>query len=391
MTNYEQGESKKAVCWLSCAHGITDIYSGFLSPLMPFIAVKIGFSLAVATMVMSVSQALASTIQPLFGYIADISKKRSLIFWGLILGALSYPLAANVNSFGLLCILILLGNLGTSMFHPQAMGLVPYFSNKNSVYNMSIFVTFGTIGFAFGPIISSSIFQFLGAEKLLFISCIGLVMAFLMFICVPKIQITENAVKNRNIFSAFRDIFNNKTMLILLTMGLMKTLIQSSCSIMMPFLWKDFGYSPVYIGFSMFLFLFAGGIGSLLSHRFEKKLGAKFVFYSSMTITFPLMIVYALTYKILPIFALCVFVAVGFLTAFAQPVTIVMAQKTLPQYKSIVSGIINGFTWGLVAVLLVILGVVAERVGIMEILVTLAILPAIASVLVKYLPDKIEE
>ena len=379
--------NKKAVCWLSFAHGISDVYSGFLTPLMPFIAAKIGFSLAIAAMITSISQAISSLIQPLFGYLADVNTKRFFIFWGLILGSLSNPIAANTNNIFLLCFFVVLGNLGGSFFHPQALGLVPRFSDKNSIYNMSIFVTSGTIGFSMGPLITSSVVQLLGYPYLLLTSLAGLFMAFLMFKCVPKMTSSNSKLKE-NLVTALKNIVFNKTMLILITIGLMKTLIQSSCSIMMPFLWKDLGYTPMYIGFGMFLFLFAGGLGSFFSHWFEKKFGAKFVFYASMTITLPLMIVYGNTYKAYPVFSLIIFIVVGFLTTFAQPITLIMAQEVLPQYKSIVSGIINGFTWGIVALMLIWLGYVAEKFGIMNILIVLSILPALTSFLVSYLPNR---
>ena len=41
----------KAVKWLSAAHFTTDTYSGFLHPIMPFIAAKIGISMGVCMFV----------------------------------------------------------------------------------------------------------------------------------------------------------------------------------------------------------------------------------------------------------------------------------------------------------------------------------------------------
>jgi FSR family fosmidomycin resistance protein-like MFS transporter len=380
--------NKKTIYWLSLSHAFTDIYAGFLTPLMPFIAMKIGFSLAIATIITTVSQAIASTIQPLLGYFADKSVKRVFIFWGLILASISNPIAANSNNVFTLFFFVVLGLLGGSMFHPQALGFIPKFSDKNAVYNMSLFVMCGTVGFAIGPLISSFVVSFFGYKELLLLPIFGIILALLMFKFVPKI--TETNPAKKDFISAIKEICSNKIMIILLTVGMMKTLIQSSCSIMIPFLWKDLGYSTIYIGFGMFLFLFAGGIGSYISHWFEKKYGAKFVFYASMVITFPLMIIYSLTYKNFQTFSLVIFVIIGFLTAFAQPITLLMAQKLLPQFKSITSGIINGFTWGFVAFLLIGLGIVAEKIGIMEILTILSAFPALASILVKYLPNKIE-
>ncbi len=74
----------------------------------------------------------------------------------------------------------------------------------------------------------------------------------------------------------------------------------------------------------------------------------------------------------------------------AQPVILVMAQRILPEYKSIVSGIINGFAWGVVAIFLTIIGFSAQKFGIAKVLLIVSFLPAIASGLIRFLPEKID-
>ena len=73
----------------------------------------------------------------------------------------------------------------------------------------------------------------------------------------------------------------------------------------------------------------------------------------------------------------------------AQPVTLVWAQRILPKYKSIVSGFVNGFCWGIIALLMSVLGAVAQKYGIINVLLVLTVIPAIASYYVKFL--KLEE
>ena len=75
----------------------------------------------------------------------------------------------------------------------------------------------------------------------------------------------------------------------------------------------------------------------------------------------------------------------GFVTMFATPITMSMAQKVLPQYKSIIGGFINGFSWGIVAIAMTIIGFVAQSTSIMSVLVIISIIPAVFSVFVKYL------
>ena len=84
---------------------------------------------------------------------------------------------------------------------------------------------------------------------------------------------------------------------------------------------------------------------------------------------------------------MAIFGIIGFTTMLAQPVTMVWAQRTLPEYKSIVAGFINGFCWGSVALLMSVLGTVAQNCGIVRVLVMLSVIPAVASIFVKYLKE----
>ncbi len=146
-------------------------------------------------------------------------------------------------------------------------------------------------------------------------------------------------------------------------------------------------YTPFYIGFGLFLFVFAGAIGSFISPKIEKILGSKTVIYLSMWATLPMMIVFCYVYKAHPIISLLTFTLMGFTTMLAQPIVMVWAQKTLPEYKSIVAGFINGFCWGIVALCVSVLGTIAQKFGILNVLLVISFIPAISSYFVKYLKE----
>jgi FSR family fosmidomycin resistance protein-like MFS transporter len=106
-----------------------------------------------------------------------------------------------------------------------------------------------------------------------------------------------------------------------------------------------------------------------------------------MWATFPMLIGFALTYKTHSILSMLIFAVIGFTTMLAQPVTMVWAQRLLPKYKSVVAGFINGFCWGVIALCMSVLGAVAQKFGIMTVLVTLSIIPALCSYYVRYLKE----
>lgn len=380
--------TKKAIIWLCLAHLFADVYSGFLNPIMPFIAAKLGFSMAVATVIISISHICSSMLQPVFGFFADNMLKRFFIFWGLILISIFIPLAPLAPNIPILLICMILGSLGGSFFHPQSLGFVNYFSKNNCSSNMGIFISMGSLGFAFGPLLAALITQMSGLGLISYTSAFGLVLAGLMFFCVPKLSKLEPLPQHKEFIRTFKEILSNRQMDYLMLISMMKSLITNSSCILLPFLWKSMEYSPLYIGFALFLFVFAGAIGSFLSPKAERKFGSKAVVYFSMWATFPMMILFGLIYKESPILSLAVFFVIGFTTMLAQPVTMVWAQRTLPEYKSIVAGFINGFCWGVVALCMSVLGTFAEKFGIMNVLIILSTLPVFASYFVKYLKEE---
>lgn len=379
-------QNKKALFWLSGAHFINDIYTGVLNPIMPFIAVKIGISMVIATIILTISHIFSSLLQPLFGFFADNIVKRSFIFWGLILSSIFIPLSALAHNPFILVLFIIFGSIGSSLFHPQALGFASKFAQKDSAgKSMAVFVAMGTLGYSMGPVVSSAITQFLGMPKMPLMTFLGIVWALIMFSFVPKLSLSEKVINKINFKTAFKRILTNRKLNILNVIAMLKTMIMSACFILLPFLWKNMGYKPFYIGMALFMFIFAGGIGSLISGYIEKNIGAANVFYISMISTFPLMILFILTCSSHPTLSLGIFVIMGFITMMATPVTMVMAQNVIPEYKSIISGFINGFSWGIVAIAMSLLGFIAEKFGITNVLIFVSIIPAVCSILVKEL------
>lgn len=379
-------QNKRALIWLSGAHFINDIYTGVLNPIMPFIAAKIGISMAIATIILTISHIFSSLLQPLFGFFADNIVKRSFIFWGLILSSIFIPLSALAHNPFILVLFIIFGSIGSSLFHPQALGFASKFAQKDSAgKSMAVFVAMGTLGYSMGPVVSSAITQFLGMSKMPLMTFLGIVWALIMFSFVPKLSLSEKVINKINFKTAFKRILTNRKLNILNVIAMLKTMIMSACFILLPFLWKNMGYKPFYIGMALFMFIFAGGIGSLISGHIEKNIGAANVFYISMISTFPLMILFILSCSSHPTLSLVIFVIMGFITMMATPVTMVMAQNVIPEYKSIISGFINGFSWGIVAIAMSLLGFIAEKFGITNVLIFVSIIPAACSILVKEL------
>ena len=380
--------NKKEIKTLSLGHFIIDAYSGFLNPIMPFIAAKIGITMAVATVLISISNLTSSLSQPFFGYIADKWQRRFFIFWGMLMASLFLSFLGIAHNIWTLALCIILGHMGVAFFHPQASSIVYSYSKTTECSkDISVFIAMGTFGFALGPAISSGITQHFGLEKLPFACFLGIIMAFVLLKNIPKLSTIEIEKPKVSVLGALKAILKNKPVSILVGASIVKSFVVSSFPIILPFYWKSIGYSVANIGVILLVFMLAGALGVMTSPLLEKKVGIKNVFYISLMSVAPLGFIFYLS-KGDGILALVSFFLIGYVSLLASPVNMALAQKLMPEFKSMISGFIGGFSWGVIGILLPLISLLAEKTGFMNILFLMTLIPLMFAYFIKYLPEE---
>ena len=88
--------------------------------------------------------------------------------------------------------------------------------------------------------------------------------------------------------------------------------------------------------------------------------------------------------------SMIIFSVLAFVIMLGTPLIMVLAQRNLPQYKSIIGGFINGFGWGIVGIMMSGIGFLAEIFGILNVLMFLSLLPLICAYFVKYLKVEVD-
>ena len=381
--------NKNAIRTLWAGHATIDIYSGFVNPIMPFLAANLGITLAVSTFIISLSHVCSSLMQPVFGYLSDVWKRRFFVFFGMLLSSIFLPLLGIAENVYILTLCLIIGSIGNGFFHPQATSFINIYSSPNDLTkNMSIFLALGTLGFSLGPIVSSFFIEYFNPKSLAFTAVLGLIVAALILINVPRISDKVDFTKSVNFFTALKEIFTCKSMVILIFFSALKSLATQANSILLPFLWKDLGYNPMTIGILLFCFLIIGALGTISSAKLEKIIGTKQVIVLSFCAILPLTLIFAFTYKTFPIISMLSFIAIGFFAVLSVPINMVLAHQVMPQYKSLISGFIGGFSWGIVGLSMSLCGFFAQNFGIINVLIVIAVLPMLASYLVKYIPTK---
>ena len=203
---------KKTVNWLIFSHFIIDCYPGFIAPLLPFIASKVGITMKDAMAIISIANISSYLLQPIFGYFSDKCRKRFFVFWGIIIASVFLPMMGLAESFLALTFAIVLGEIGVGFFHPQATSFVPKFckNTEESTWNTGIFLSMGSIGYGVGALAATNIYEFFGEQAIMYTSIVGVLTALAMFGCVPKVSCDEEDEHKERIslMTSMRAIFS---------------------------------------------------------------------------------------------------------------------------------------------------------------------------------------
>ena len=128
-----------------------------------------------------------------------------------------------------------------------------------------------------------------------------------------------------------------------------------------------------HIGLIVTLFFISGGIASMTCSKFEKFLTTKGVIVTSMVGILPLCLIFLgfLNYnKIISIISLSL---IGYCILMSVGIILVQAQKAMPQYTGVISGAIQGAGWGLGALFLLPMGIMAQNFGVSSVMLFVSI------------------
>lgn len=366
-------KEKRAILGLSLGHFNIDLYAALLVPLYPLITTKLRINLASISAIIALGHLVSSMMQPVFGFISDKLRHRVFMVWGLVFSSIFIPLAVKATTTALFLTCLLLGMLGNAFFHPQVSALVKEFNknNPNLSKDMGIFLGLGTIGYAIGPYLSTFTMGNYGENAFLFLSLIGLTTAIFIYFFVPKKPAKESYEKG-NFFKIMFEILKNKTCVYLTFISTIKSAISISFGTYIPFLLKNQGFSLDSTGIIVTLFFISGGLATIFSSKIENKIGANGVVVLSFLSILPLVLGFLYTLNYNKIIACILFILTGFFILLSVGVILVQAQKTMPQHTGVVSGVMQGFSWGLGALFLAPLGIIGQNFGVEKILILMA-------------------
>ncbi|MGQ9608199.1 MAG: MFS transporter [bacterium] len=376
-----------SVIIIAYGHGITDLFANFTAALLPVFESRFDLSKTSIGIMISVIGLSGSMFQLLYGYLGDKWGRRLFLVPGPAIAAIFMSLVGLSPSFTFLLLMLLIGGMGVSAFHPHAASAAGDMAGTKRDIGLAIFMAVGTVGYAIGPLVAVFLISSpnIGPSRMPLASIVGVITSILLYkYAIPEEKQKRFSNSNTNMLESI------KPQIPLLIILCLIVILRSTTNIVfvnfMSLLIKQRGMSLIIGGWVLFLFSLSTALGTFLGGYTSNMVSRKKVMIITMMISAPLLLALVYTRGITFIIFL---VLSGLMLSFSNPANVAIAQELIPQGASTASSLMMGVSWGIAAILAMFFGIIADLFGgnVAPAMGFSAILPVLSSILVFILPS----
>lgn len=193
------------VLMLSLCHFVHDVYSSFLSPLLPLLIEKFSLSLTRAGLLSTVMQ-LPALLNPFIGVWADRISVRWFIILAPSLTALPMSLLGIAPSYAVLLLLLFITGISVSLFHVPSPVMVAKLSGDYKGRGMAFFMTGGELARTVGPLLAVGAVSLFGLEGFYPIMVFGLASSFWLFLKFKDVNIRRKTNQSVSLKGTWKEV-----------------------------------------------------------------------------------------------------------------------------------------------------------------------------------------
>jgi FSR family fosmidomycin resistance protein-like MFS transporter len=368
----------------ACAHFVNDTYSGFLAPLLPLLALKHNLTLAQAGLLVTCQTLSASLAQPVWGWFSDRFPGRWYIPVGLFSAGFFLSLIGTAPEIFTLILVIFLGGLGVSCFHPLGTATASAMAGRRKGLAIALYITAGSTGYALGPVFISTLVAYAGLQRT-YLAVIPAVVAVILWMSSgPKIA-SVSARQTQTVLEHRPDVkvrFSSAVAVLRTPIFLLTANSAVRAFTLLTYLnFMSFHLEKVGLGLktrALYLFVLQIGdaLGNLLGGGFSDRLGRWRVMFWTPLATMPFLLLFL---NLKGGIALAPLFIAGILLFASAPAVIVSAQKIMVGREGMASALQIGFAWGTAGLLMGFVGKLGEWVGVYKVLYGVSFFPFLMS------------
>ncbi len=370
---------------MALAHMVNDSYAFMLPALLPLLLTRLGLTLGLAGLLVTIYQASSSFAQPLFGHIADRGTNTRWMAWtGVACSGLAAGSLGLAPSFGWVALALLAGGLGTALFHPVSAALVARTVPDAARGRwMSLYISAGNFGLPIGPLAVGLMLASIGLGGTWLLALPALAMSLIVWRLGPAWTVSAHGRAQLPLRSV---LARNRRMLApLIGVAAARSWASTLVASFLPIIAVARGADVVTSSRLLTSFLLAGAVGGLVGGAVADRIGRDKVVVAGLLAGGPACVALALQPHVDAGFWLAAIVS-GLLLNGSFVVLAVRGQESMPGNLGMVSGLMLGLSIGLGGLAIAPMAALAERTGLDTVLYTSAILAVAAALLMTRVP-----
>ena len=349
------------VLTVAAGHFVHDSFSAFLPPLLPILQERLATSYAGVGSLVIFTQ-LPSLLTPFIGYLADrVSLRYFVILAPAITGTLMSCMGLASN-YLMLVLLFLAAGLSSAAFHAPAPAMIGRISGGRIGTGMSIFMATGELGRTVGPLVVVTAVAWWGLEGIWRLAGISWLISIFLWWRLHNVSARPLAKQQADL-----SLVAGRMRQIFLALGAMMVpqmcMVVAVTTYLPTFMRDELGTSLWLAAASLTILEGAGVVGALATGTVSDRLGRRNMLLLLLSAA-PILLVaflYAPSWATLPLL-----IGLG-LTAISQtPVKMAIVQDNFPDHRAVANGIFMSMNFVIRALAIGVVGLLADRFGLMN-------------------------
>jgi FSR family fosmidomycin resistance protein-like MFS transporter len=342
---------------LSVCHFIHDVYSSFLSPLLPLLIEKLSLSLTQAGFLSTVMQ-IPALLNPHIGSLADRISVRLFVVLAPALTAVPMSLIGVAPSYGVLLLLLFTAGISVALFHVPAPVMIAQLAGPYKGRGMSFFMTGGEFARTVGPLAAVGAVSVFGLEGFYPVMMVGILASVWLYGTVREVQPAVRGPQRRKVWETWKQLRYLLGPLtgILVTRGFMHA---AMATFLPTFVRMETG-SLWLAGISLTVYEAAGVVGVLSAGALSDRFGRRRVLLAAL-VGAPVSVA---LFAVLPgWFRLAALVLVGLTVLSTTPVMLAMVQEHAKESPAAANGLFMMISFLARSGIVVAVGFIADHMG----------------------------
>ena len=352
-----------SVSLMGLSHFSHDIFSHFVSPLLPILIQNLGMNYTMGGMI-SLFHRLPALMNPAIGKVVEKSDNRLIICLTLLVTSASICCITLAPTYWVLCLLILIMGISACFYHIPAMVMTREHAGSYSGAGMSFFMTGGELARGFGPIIVLAAVAAWGERRIIFLFPIALITAIIIFFKFRTKSSGAVEAKKKRAEEPFGQILIKYKWFFLccFLLSLSRAFVASVLNSFLPTYLTERGYSLWFAGVSLSACQFAAVAGTFLSGIIADRLGKLNTLIIIKLIT-PIMMFAFVAFSLMPgqtVLMEIFIVLTGFVSFSSAPVIMALMQDQGAENPTTTSSIYSMFDFITIAISLTLTGFLSD-------------------------------